>query len=305
MPDAPRLRIIQAGFLCAEGCQTPTCNLLILAPTEFPSVPLVPSLFVRAPMTLKNRTALIIGGGAGLGRAIALAYAKAGAKLAVADLTAATAQETLTLAGVTDGLALAMNIAKPAEITAGIKAVTDRFGSLDIMVNCAAICLVDPLLEVTPERFDQVFNVNARGAFFCLTAAAEVMLPKKFGRIITISTPATKLAVANFATYGASKAAVDSFTRSCAVAWAPHGITVNSIVPGRMTGGMVDALDRDLAKLTGQDLAALAESRTKSLAMQRRVDPAEVANAAVWLASDGAAYVTAERFNFTGGMELG
>jgi len=256
-------------------------------------------------MTLKNRTALIIGGGAGLGRAIALAYAREGAKLAVADLTAATAQETLALAGVTDGLALAMNIAKPAEIKAGIKAVTDRFGTLDIMVNCAAICLVDPLLEVTPERFDQVFNVNARGAFFCLTAAAEVMLPKKFGRIITISTPATKLAVANFATYGASKAAVDSFTRSCAVAWAPHGITVNSIVPGRMTGGMVDALDRDLAKLTGQDLAALAASRTKSLPMQRRVDPAEVAQAAVWLASDAGAYVTAERFNFTGGMELG
>jgi len=257
-------------------------------------------------MTLKNRTALIIGGGAGLGRAIALAYAREGAKLAVADLTAATAQETLALAGrATDGLALAMNIAKPAEIRAGIRAVTERFGSLDIMVNCAAICLVDPLLEVTPERWDQVFNVNARGAFFCMTAAAEVMLPKKFGRILTISTPATRLAVANFATYGASKAAVDSFTRSCAAAWAPHGITVNTIVPGRMTGGMVDALDRDLAKLTGQDLAALTASRTQSLPMQRRVDPAEVASAAVWLASDAAAYVTAERFNFTGGMELG
>lgn len=257
-------------------------------------------------MTLKNRTALIIGGGAGLGRAIALAYAKEGAKLAVADLATKSAQETLSLAGKgSDGLALAMDISKPADIKAGIAAVVKKFGTLDIMVNCAAICLVDPLLEVTPDRWDQVFHVNARGAFFCMTTAAEVMLPKKFGRIITISTPATKLAVANFATYGASKAAADSFTRSCAVAWAPHGITVNSISPGRMTGGMVDALDRDLAKLSGQDLAALAESRTKSLPMQRRVDPAEVAQAAVWLASDAASYVTAERFNFTGGMELG
>jgi len=257
-------------------------------------------------MTLKNRTALIIGGGAGLGRAIALAYAKEGAKLAVADLAAKSAQETLQLAGKgTDGLALVMDIAKPDEIRAGVAAVTKKFGTLDIMVNCAAICLVDPLLEVTPDRWDQVFDVNARGAFFCMTTAAEVMLPKKFGRIITISTPASKLAVSNFATYGASKAAVDSFTRSCAVAWAPHGITVNTLIPGRMTGGMIDALDRDLAKLSGQDVNALAESRTKSLPMQRRVDPAEVANAAVWLASDGAAYVTAERFNFTGGMELG
>ncbi|MFI5356069.1 MAG: SDR family NAD(P)-dependent oxidoreductase [Opitutales bacterium] len=257
-------------------------------------------------MILQNRTALVVGGGAGLGRAIAVAFARAGATLAVADLTVATARETLALAGQADpGLALAMNVAQPAEIRAGIQAVATRFGRLDIMVNCAAICLVDPLPNVTPERWDQVFDINARGAFFCLTAAAEVMLPRKYGRLITISTPATRLAVPNFATYGASKAAVDSFTKSCAAAWAPHGLTVNTIVPGRMTGGMVDALDRDLAKLTGQDLAALTASRTQSLPMQRRVDPAEVAQAAVWLASEAAAYVTAERFNFTGGMELG
>lgn len=257
-------------------------------------------------MTLRNRNALIVGGGAGLGRAIALAYAREGANLAVADLNGATAQETLALAGPTaNGFAFAMNIAHPAEIRAGVRSVTERFGALDIMVNCAAICLVDPLTEVTPERWDQVFHVNARGAFFCMTAAAEVMLPRKFGRIITISTPATGLAVPNFATYGASKAAMDSFTRSCAAAWAPHGITVNTIVPGRMTGGMVDVLDRDLAKLTGQSLVDLTAVRTQSLPMQRRVDPAEVACAAVWLASDAASYVTAERFNFTGGMELG
>ena len=175
---------------------------------------------------------------------------------------------------------------------------------LDILVNCAAICLVDPLLEVTPDRWNQVFNVNARGAFYCMTMAAEAMLPRKFGRIITISTPASRLATPLFATYAASKAAVDSFTRSCALAWAPEGITVNCIAPGRMTGGMIDGLDRELARITGEDPAALVANRTQSLPMQRRVEPAEVANAAVWLASDAAGYVTAERFNFTGGMEL-
>lgn len=139
---------------------------------------------------MQNRTALIIGGCARLGRAIALAYAKEGAQLAVADLTAAAAQETLSLAGhATAGFALAMNIAHPAKIRAGIEAVTKRFGRLDIMVNCAAICLVDPLTEVTPERWTR-FNVNARGAFFWITEAARVMLPHKFGRILTISTPA-------------------------------------------------------------------------------------------------------------------
>ncbi|MFM7290980.1 MAG: SDR family NAD(P)-dependent oxidoreductase [Planctomycetia bacterium] len=257
------------------------------------------------PMLLENRVALIVGGGTGLGRAIAIAYAAAGAKLAVADLAAGPAEETLALAGRSaEGLPLAMDVSRIADIRAGVRAVVERFGRLDILVNCAAICHVDPLLEVPPDRFDQVFDVNTRGAFYCMTVAAEAMLPRTFGRIITITTPASRLATPLFATYGASKAAVDSFVRSCAVAWAADGITVNSIAPGRMTGGMVDALDRDLARLSGQDPAALTAARTQSLPMQRRVDPAEVAAAAVWLASDAAAYVTAERFNFTGGMEL-
>jgi NAD(P)-dependent dehydrogenase (short-subunit alcohol dehydrogenase family) len=88
------------------------------------------------------------------------------------------------------------------------------------------------------------------------------------------------------------------------LAWAPEGITVNCIAPGRMTGGMIEGLDRDLAQITGEDPSTVAAKRTQSLPMQRRVDPAEVAIAAVWLASDAAGYVTAERFNFTGGMEL-
>lgn len=256
-------------------------------------------------MKLSKRITLVVGGGNGLGRAVAIACAQQGATIIVADLNPAAAQETLGLAVPGGrGLALALDIADAAAITAAIKAVVAKFGRLDIVVNCAAICLVDPLHELTPERFDRVFTINTRGAFFVMQAAAQAMMPKKFGRIITISTPASKLSVPLFATYGASKAAVDSLTKSAAIAWAPHGITVNTVAPGRMTGGMVDALDRDLARVTGQNLDDLIASRTKSLPMGRRVEPSEVAQAVVWLASDEAAYVTGERFNFTGGQEL-
>lgn len=255
-------------------------------------------------MKLSKCIALIVGGGSGLGRAAAVACAREGASVVVADLNLVAARETLGRAEPSSGLALALDIADPAAICATVARVVDEFGRLDILVNCAAICLVDPLLELTPERFDQVFAINARGAFLVMQAAARVMIPNKYGRIITISSPASKLSVPLFASYGASKAAVDSLTKSAAIAWAPFGITVNTIAPGRMTGGMVDALDRDLARVTGQNLDELITSRTKLLPMGRRVDPAEVAQAVVWLASNDAAYVTGERFNFTGGQEL-
>ncbi|MBA2481123.1 MAG: SDR family oxidoreductase [Planctomycetes bacterium] len=252
---------------------------------------------------LAGRVALIVGGARGLGRAIADQYASEGASIAIADLDQAAA-ESARDAIAPQGFATRVDVADPASSRALVDAVVARFGRLDILVNCAAICLVDPLLEVTPERWDRVFGVNARGAFFCMQHAARVMSANRFGRIINISTPASRMGFPLFASYGASKAAVDSMTRAAAIAWAPHGITVNTIVPGRMTGGMIDALEADLQQVTGKPAAELAADRTKGLPMGRRVDPVEVAKAAVWLASDAAAYVTAERFNFTGGMEL-
>ena len=255
-------------------------------------------------MKLSKCIALIVGGGSGLGRAAAVALAQQGATIVAADLNLLAARETIGRAVTGSGLALALDIADPEAISGAVAQVIEKFGRLEIVVNCAAICLVDPLLELTPERFDQVFAINTRGAFLVMQAAARVMIPNRYGRIITISTPASKMSVPFFATYGASKAAVDSLTKSAAIAWAPFGITVNTIAPGRMTGGMVDALDRDLARVTGQNLDELIASRTKLLPMGRRVEPSEVAQAVVWLASDEAAYVTGERFNFTGGQEL-
>ncbi|MCI0528861.1 MAG: SDR family oxidoreductase [Nitrospira sp.] len=256
-------------------------------------------------MMLNNRIALVVGGGNGLGRAIAKAYAREGAILAVADLDYDAAVETLAQIDQTSkGLAQKVDISDAMVFREVVETVLNRFSRLDIMVNCAAICLVDPLLEVTPERWDKVFAVNARGAFFCIQAAARAMIPKKFGRIITITSPASKMGFPNFASYAASKAAVDSMTRAAAVTLAPYGITVNCIAPGRMTGGMVDAIEKELMKLTSKTEDQLKADRTKDLPMGRRVAPEEVAEAAVWLASDAAAYITAERFNFSGGMEL-
>jgi NAD(P)-dependent dehydrogenase (short-subunit alcohol dehydrogenase family) len=254
---------------------------------------------------MKNRTALVVGGGNGLGLAIAKVFAREGARLAVADLREEDSQKALVAIGQADtGMALAGDISIPETSEKWIEKVTGAFGRLDILVNCAALCLVDPLMDITPERWDKVFSINTKGAFFCMQAAARSMIPHGFGRIIQITTPASRLGFPDFASYGASKAALDSIVRSAALAWAPHGVTVNLIVPGRMTGGMITKLEQDLSKLSGKSNADLEEARTKALPMRRRVTPEEVAEAAVWLASDAAAYVTCERFNFSGGMEL-
>lgn len=254
---------------------------------------------------LENRIALITGGAGALGQAIATAYLREGATVALADVRLDAARLVLKQLGAADaGLAIELDIRDAAQSRRAIAHVVERFGRLDILVNCAAICLVDPFLEVTPERWDEVFAVNTRGAFFCMQAAAHFMMARKYGRIIHISTPASRLGFPDFASYAASKAAVDSMTRAAAIALAPHGITVNCIVPGRMTGGMIDGIENELVRVTGKSAEELREGRTQGLPMGRRVAPAEVARAAVWLASEHAAYVTAERFNFTGGMEL-
>ncbi len=265
-----------------------------------------PDLAAAAPVPaagvgrLYRRVALVVGGGSGLGRSIVRAFRREGASAAVADRSAEAARD----AAGPEGCALTVDVSDPGASSAAVEEVVARFGRLDILVNCAAICLVDPLLEVTPERWDRVFSVNVRGTFFAMQAAARAMIPAKFGRILNVSSPASRMGFPLFASYGASKAAVESLSRSAAIAWAPHGITVNTLVPGRMTGGMIDTLEADLARATGKSPDELKAGRTDGLPMGRRVSPDEVAEAAVWLASDAAAYVTAERFNFTGGMEL-
>ena len=254
---------------------------------------------------LQNKVALVTGAGSGLGRAVARLFAAEGATLALADLNGRAASETLEQSGQAEGgLSMAADLSDPAACRAAVEQAAGTFGRLDVLVHCAAICLVDPLLDVTSERWDQVFAVNVRGAFFCMQAAARVMIPRGAGRILHVSSPASKLGFPYFASYAASKAALDSMIRSAAVAWGPNGVTVNAIVPGRMTGGMIGKLEEDLAKATGKSAEELKASRTQGLPIGRRVEPEEVARAAVWLASDAAAYVTGSRFNFTGGMEL-
>jgi NAD(P)-dependent dehydrogenase (short-subunit alcohol dehydrogenase family) len=160
------------------------------------------------------------------------------------------------------------------------------------------------LLGITEEDWTRVFDVNVKGLLFCLQAAARHMKENGGGRIINISSPASRMGLPNYAAYAASKAAVDSITRSAAAALGPHGITVNCIAPGRMDTAMQQNTEQLFAALEGTDVATYVESRTSTLPLRRRTTPEEVAEAIVWVASQTAGYMTGARLNISGGLEL-
>jgi NAD(P)-dependent dehydrogenase (short-subunit alcohol dehydrogenase family) len=180
----------------------------------------------------------------------------------------------------------------------------EELGGLDVVVNNAGTASVQPLLDITEDEWDMVFDVNVKGVLFTLQAAAKYMSGNGGGRIINVTSPASRMALPNYTAYAASKAAVDSITRAAAVALGPFAINVNSVAPGRMDTDMQRWTERSFAALAGKEVTEFVEERTRSIPLGRRTCPEEVAEAIVWLAGPQASYVTGERLNISGGLEV-
>jgi NAD(P)-dependent dehydrogenase (short-subunit alcohol dehydrogenase family) len=262
------------------------------------------SLFV--PLPFDGKVVLVTGAAQGLGRAVALAFAREGAGVAIADRdgagAAATAGEIKKLARPCSVIDIDLSVPDaPRKMVA--RAVAE-LGRLDVLVNNAGVWSVEPFLEISEESWDRVFAVNVRALLFSLQAAARQMMSNGGGRIINVSSPASRMGLPNYTAYAASKAAVDSITRSASVALGRHQITVNSVAPGRMDTEMQRETEQRFAALAGMDLASFVESRTKDVPLGRRTTPEEVAQAVLWLAGPHAAFVTGARMNISGGLEL-
>jgi NAD(P)-dependent dehydrogenase (short-subunit alcohol dehydrogenase family) len=172
------------------------------------------------------------------------------------------------------------------------------------VVNAAGVIKKQPSLEMPPEEFERIVRVNLTGSFIVNQAAGRVMKDQGGGRIINIPSPASRMALPDYAAYAASKAGVDSVTRAAAVALAPHGILVNSLAPGMMDTEMQRSTEAELARVNGRDdLEAFLDERTRRVPLGRRAEIAEVAEAVVWLCLDAPPYMTAERLNMSGGMD--
>jgi NAD(P)-dependent dehydrogenase (short-subunit alcohol dehydrogenase family) len=242
---------------------------------------------------------LVTGGASGLGRAVALGAGERGASVVVADIDRAGAQAVAKACG---GHALAVDLIEDAE-----RAVEDGaqlLGGLDVLVNNAGFGASEAFLEMKAETWDRTLALNVKALALGCAAAARIMMKQKSGRIINITSPASRMALPNYTAYAASKAAVDAITRAAAVALAPHGIRVNSLAPGMMDTPMQRITEEALARIENRnDIDAFLAERTARIPVGTRIDPEEVAKTVLWLAFDAPDYITAERLNMSGGLD--
>ena len=253
-----------------------------------------------AGLDLTGRRALVTGGARGIGAALAVGLAQGGADVAVCDLPSAAAQAGLadTAARIRDAgrsaFAYALDVRAVASIDAAVRQAAADLGGLDILVNNAGIRRRAPALAVTESDWDAVLDTNLKGAFFCAQAAARVMIPQGFGRIIGISSQLAVVGAPDRAAYCASKAGLANLTRVLALEWAQYGITVNAIGPGpTTTPGLLEADARDAD-------AVQAELAVK-MPLGRRMAAEELVGAAIYLASDAAGATTGHLLVVDGG----
>jgi NAD(P)-dependent dehydrogenase (short-subunit alcohol dehydrogenase family) len=246
-------------------------------------------------LDLTNRTAVVIGGTSGIGRAIALGLADAGADVIPtgrrANLAAEVAREVESRGR--RSFATTADVSDTHSILRLADVIIEKFGKVDILVNAAGITRRRATLDVADDEWEAIMDTNLTGTLRACRAFGGHMIERQYGRIINIGSLTSLVALHEVAAYGASKAGVAALTKSLAVEWAQHGVCVNAILPGvfrtALNEGLLDGTDR------GRELLL----RTP---MRRFGQPEELAGAAVFLASDAASFVTGHLLAVDGGF---
>ena len=268
----------------------------------------------------EGKVAVVTGSGRrnGLGEAIAMTLAAEGAAVVVSDIGAsrdattpgAMIGATGEMAAVAGELANAStcvcDVRDPVQVRALAAHAVEVHGGLDLWVNNAGIgYIMKPLMEVTPEDWRAVIDVNLSGCFWGIQAAAEVMIRQgRGGRIVNIASQAAKSGFPHAQAYTASKHGLVGLTRSAAIELGPHGITLNNVCPNHVTTGLGAWQNEYFAKVVGAaSVEAYLEAMANRIPMRRPGLPQDTADAVAFLCSDEAKYITAESLNVSGGEE--
>jgi len=246
---------------------------------------------------LAGQVAIVTGAAQGIGATCALALAQAGATVVVADRDGEGAQQTAAAIAAATGAAVAaqsVDIADPIQCCALIDDAVERHGGVSILVNCAAVVAMKPALDLTVHDWQRIFSVGVFGAFACAQAfAQQVMVRNGRGAIVNISSITAQQSAHGRAAYAASKAALDSMTRSLALEWAEHDIRVNAVAPSHT------ATDRLKQAIQAGRLEY--DAIVQRIPMGRFAAPEEIADAVVFLCSDRARFITGQVLAVDGG----
>lgn len=258
-------------------------------------------------MLLKDKVAVITGGGRGIGREIALAYAQAGADVVLAARSLEALEKTKADIEKTgrQALAVSTDLRQPESVQNMAEQVLNHFGHIDVLVNNSGIGGPSaPLWEIDLADWDEVFAINVRGTYLCCKTFLPAMIERGSGSIIIISSITGKRPLLNRTPYAASKLALVGLARTLAWETGQYGIRVNVISPGAVEGERIEWVIQKQAESQGITVDEARRQFTSASPLDKLTSPTDIANAAIFLASDMAASVTGEDMNVSAGLVM-